>query len=204
MSYSPILGPVVALVAWSLVVCVWMLISRGREFRRLGVTFSKIPDGSRGVDLEGKADPNAQWKSHNYNHLMEQPTIFYAVAISLALMDFGGGLNLYLAWAYVAFRIAHSLMQATTNVVKWRFLLFIGGSIVLAALTIHALLALFFRHHVQLVQHQPARLVVERLVVLLHLRDDRLGLRDLVGRAVDVDGVRAVVRRDVRRADRRA
>ena len=98
MSYSPILVPVVALVAWTLVVMLWMLVSRMREFRRLGVTFTNIPAGARGADLEGKADPRAQWKSHNYNHLMEQPTIFYAIAITLALMDFGGGINYWLAW----------------------------------------------------------------------------------------------------------
>ena len=57
------------------------------------------------------ADDQAQWKSHNYNHLMEQPTIFYAIAITLALMDFGGGINYWLAWGYVGFRVVHSLVQ---------------------------------------------------------------------------------------------
>ena len=89
MEYSPILVPVVALVAWTLLVMLWMLVTRFTEFRRLGVTLGKIPPGSRGVDLEGRADPQAQWKSHKYNHLMEQPTIFSASAISLALMGFG-------------------------------------------------------------------------------------------------------------------
>ena len=64
----------------------WMLVARLREFRRLGVTLTNIPDGARGVDLEGKAEASAQWKSHNYNHLMEQPTIFYAIVLSLAMM----------------------------------------------------------------------------------------------------------------------
>jgi hypothetical protein len=69
---------------------------------------------------------------------MEQPTIFYAVALSLALMDFGGGINLYLAWGYVAFRILHSLVQATVNVVAWRFLFFLLASFCLLGLTVHA------------------------------------------------------------------
>jgi hypothetical protein len=67
MNYSPILAPVVALVAWSILICFWMLITRFAEFKRLGITPEKIPDGARGVDLEGKAAPAAQWKSHNYN-----------------------------------------------------------------------------------------------------------------------------------------
>ena len=138
MSYSPILLPVVALVAWTLLVMVWMLVARMVEFRRLGVTFGNIPDGSRGVDLDGKADPSAQWKSHNYNHLMEQPTIFYAIALVLALMDFGGGVNYWLAWGYVGLRVVHSLIQCTANTVRYRFMTFALASLCLLGLTVHA------------------------------------------------------------------
>jgi hypothetical protein len=138
MTYSPILIPVVALVAWTLLVMLWMLVSRMGEFKRMGVTFDNIPPGSRGVDLDGKAEASAQWKSHNYNHLMEQPTIFYAVAIALALMDFGGGINYWLAWGYVGFRILHSLIQCTVNIVRYRLAVFALASACLFGLTIHA------------------------------------------------------------------
>jgi hypothetical protein len=138
MNYSPILVPVVALVAWTLVILVWMAIARAREFRRLGITRATIPDGARGVDLDGKADPRAQWKSHNYNHLMEQPTIFYAIALALALMDFGGGINYWLAWGYVGFRVIHSLIQCTSNIVRYRLTAFALASLCLLGLTVHA------------------------------------------------------------------
>ena len=138
MHYSPILVPVVALVAWTLIVMLWMVVTRGAEFRRLGITATSIPDGARGVDLDGKADPRAQWKSHNYNHLMEQPTIFYAIALTLALMDFGGGINYWLAWAYVGLRILHSLIQCTVNVVRYRLTVFALASLCLLGLTVHA------------------------------------------------------------------
>ena len=137
-AYSPILAPVVALVAWTLIVMFWMLVSRFGEFRRLGITPTKIPDGARGVDLEGRAAPAAQWKSHNYNHLMEQPTIFYAVALSLAMMNFGGGINYWLAWGYVGLRIRHSLIQCTVNVVRFRLAVFALASLCLLGLTVHA------------------------------------------------------------------
>jgi hypothetical protein len=138
MSYSPILVPVVALVAWTLLVMIWMMIARMREFQRLGVTFTNIPAGARGVDLEGRADPHAQWKSHNYNHLMEQPTIFYAIALTLALMDMGSGINFWLAWGYVGLRVLHSLVQGTVNVVRYRLTLFSLASLCLLGLTVHA------------------------------------------------------------------
>jgi hypothetical protein len=138
MNYSPILVPVVALVAWTLIVCIWMMIARGGAFRRMGVTLSNIPQGARGADLDGRGEDKAQWKSHNYNHLMEQPTIFYAIAITLALMGMGGGINTWLAWGYVAFRILHSLVQATVNVVAYRLPIFLLATVCLVGLTVHA------------------------------------------------------------------
>jgi hypothetical protein len=141
MVYSPILAPVVALVAWSLAMMAWMYAVRFPAMRRKGISL-KGRVGSKGADLDGVVEPEVQWKAHNYNHLMEQPTLFYAIALTLALLHAGGHWNLYLAWAYVALRIAHSLVQATTNVVRWRFLLFALASLCLAALTLHAAMAL--------------------------------------------------------------
>jgi hypothetical protein len=138
MEYSPILIPVVALVAWSLVIMAWMAVTRFAEFKRLGITLGGIPRGARGANLEGQADERVMWKSHNYTHLMEQPTIFYAIALTLALMDMGEGINYWLAWGYVGLRIAHSLVQALLNIVAIRFTLFALASLCLLGLTVHA------------------------------------------------------------------
>jgi hypothetical protein len=137
MNYSPILAPVVALVAWTIVVMLWMIVARFAAMKRKGVSLDgKV--GSRGTSLDGVIDDSAQWKSHNYNHLMEQPTLFYAIALTLALMGFGDGINYWLAWGYVGFRVLHSIFQSTVNVVKYRFLLFVLSSLCLIGLTVHA------------------------------------------------------------------
>lgn len=130
MQYSPLLAPVVVLVAWTLVMLVWTAVKRapfmkGRE----------IPAGTRGADMP--PGPH-NWPAHNYAHLVEQPTLFYAIVFVLAFMQFDSSINVWLAWAYVALRIVHSLIQATVNVVKMRFLVFLLGTICLAALTVHA------------------------------------------------------------------
>ena len=137
MPYSPILGPIVALVAWTLAMTIWMYATRFPAMARKGISM-KGRVGSKGGDLDGVIEPQVQWKAHNLNHLMEQPTLFYAICLTLALMDFGGGINLYLAWAYVGFRIVHSLIQATVNVVRWRFLAHVAASLCLLGLTVHA------------------------------------------------------------------
>lgn len=137
--HSAILAPVVALVAWSLVVLVWMLATRLPALRAVGISISKIR-GSKPGGLDGILPDATQWKAHNYNHLMEQPTLFYAICLTLSLLGAGGGLNLQLAWAYVGLRVLHSLVQGTTNVIKYRMALFLLSTFVLMALTLHAAL----------------------------------------------------------------
>jgi hypothetical protein len=144
MPHSPLLGPIVALVAWTLIIQIWMYATRLPAMRRAGISF-KGRVGTRGGALEGKIADEVNWKAHNYNHLLEQPTIFYAIVIALILTGFDAAINVYLAWAYLGFRIAHSLVQVTINVVIYRFWLFIGGSLCLIALTTHAAIFLIHR-----------------------------------------------------------
>jgi hypothetical protein len=145
MPVSPLLGPVVALVAWTLVMFIWMYITRFAAMKRAGISL-KGRVGTRGGALEGVIPDQANWKAHNYNHLMEQPTIFYAIVLALALMHFDAPINVYLAWGYVVLRIVHSLIQATVNVVTWRFLVFILATLCLIGLTTHAALRLILAH----------------------------------------------------------
>jgi hypothetical protein len=141
---SPLLGPIVALVAWSLLMYIWMYVARMTAMKRAGISL-KGRRGTRGDALEGAIPDEANWKAHNYAHLMEQPTIFYAIVIALILMGFDHPINLYLAWSYVGLRVVHSLIQATVNVVAYRFLVFTLSSLCLIGLTTHA--AIFLIHH---------------------------------------------------------
>jgi hypothetical protein len=140
MHISPLLGPVVALVAWSIIMLFWMALARAPQLRG-----RRIPEGTRGADIEREQPGRANWPAHNYQHLMEQPTIFYAIVFALILMGFDPPINVYLAWAYVGLRVLHSVFQATINVVPVRFLLFLLSTLCLIALTIHAAIYLF--HH---------------------------------------------------------
>lgn len=145
MEPSPILAPVVALVAWTLVIMLWMFVTRFAAMRRQGISL-KGRVGTRTGALEGIIPDQVNWKAHNYTHLVEQPTLFYAICLTLALLDFGDGPNLILAWAYVGLRVVHSLVQVTVNIVLYRFILWALASLVLIALTFHA--ALEVCHHI--------------------------------------------------------
>jgi hypothetical protein len=146
MINSPILQPVVVLIAWSLVMLVWMVAVRMPAMKKAGIDVSKVVGGRPG-GLDGVVDEKAQWPAHNYIHLMEQPTLFYAVALTLAIAGWGAGWNATLAWAYVVLRIVHSLIQATYNKVSIRFTVFALSTLCLVALTLHAAMAVFGWHH---------------------------------------------------------
>ncbi|MCX8478130.1 MAG: MAPEG family protein [Sphingomonas sp.] len=139
--HSQILAPVVALVAWSLVMLVWMMATRMPALKKAGIDMSKARGGRPGI-LDGMVDERAQWPAHNYIHLMEQPTIFYAICFALALLGAGDGVNAWIACAYVGLRVLHSLVQATFNKVAVRFSLFVLSTVALAALTLHAALTI--------------------------------------------------------------
>lgn len=140
MADTAILIPAAALVVWSMVMAIWMLVHRMGLFRQYGLTVDKLPRGARGVDFVKVAPDVKDWVAHNYNHLMEQPTVFYAACVILAL----GGATRYdvgLAWFYVVLRIAHSLWQVRVNVVAIRGGLFLVSSLAMLVLSVRALLS---------------------------------------------------------------
>ncbi len=136
----------VALIAWSLVMLVWTVAARLPALKKAGIDLSKARGGRPG-GLDGVVADEAQWPAHNYIHLMEQPTLFYAVCSVLALSESGYGFNLLLAWVYVGLRVVHSLVQATNNIIRFRFALFALSSLMLVALTLHAALTVFGGFH---------------------------------------------------------
>jgi hypothetical protein len=136
--HSPILAPVVALVAWTMVMWIWMYATRIPAITRMKMRLD--PDAVRGEQM-AMLPPAVRWKADNYNHLFEQPTIFYAVAISLALMGQGAGFDLALAWTYVILRVVHSLVQALWNKIEVRFGVFFLSSLALIGLVVRAALS---------------------------------------------------------------
>jgi hypothetical protein len=135
------LQPVMVLVLWSLVIWMWMYATRIPAVRRAGMELD--PFLRRGEQM-AQLPAQVRWKADNYNNLMEQPTVFYATALVLAVLGDASTLSLVLAWSYVGIRIAHSLMQVLINKIIWRFALFFISSLVLIALAIRAAVMVFY------------------------------------------------------------
>lgn len=137
-----ILQPVVALAAWTMVMWAWMYATRIPAMVKANADNERLasdPD----YTIDKIVPPSVQWKAKNYNHLHEAPTVFYAVAIVLAITGQGDGLNATLGWTYVALRVIHSLVQAIANKIVLRFGIFVLSSLVLLALIVHAAMAVF-------------------------------------------------------------
>jgi hypothetical protein len=138
--HSALLAPVIALVLWTFVMCAWLYATRIPAIRRHNVVY----DPRRPSDeFHAQLPAEVRWKADNYGNLMEQPTVFYAVALTLAILGADDGLNTGLAWLYVILRIVHSLVQATVNVVIYRFAVFMAATIVLLVMSIRAALLVF-------------------------------------------------------------
>jgi hypothetical protein len=144
--HAEILKPVVVLAAWTMIMWAWLYATRLPAMKRAKIdAINMVGSTGKGLrdTLVDSGEERASWVADNYNHLHEAPTVFYAVALSLAIMGAGDGLNATIAWAYVALRIAHSLFQALVNRVVVRFAIFMLSSLCLVALCLHAVMTAF-------------------------------------------------------------
>ncbi|KAL2847531.1 membrane-associated, eicosanoid/glutathione metabolism protein [Aspergillus pseudoustus] len=135
-----LLRPVIALNGWTFLMEAWMYATRLPVFMRLKIS----DDNTRTrAEIDRLTPAPVRWKADNYNHLFEQPTQFYAIALALAIARRATGegdnaADVKLAWAYVGLRVLHSLVHASSNNIPRRFAVFVLSSGVLAALGVRA------------------------------------------------------------------
>ncbi|MDX2276314.1 MAG: MAPEG family protein [Hyphomonadaceae bacterium] len=128
------LAPVVALIIWSMVILIWLYLTRIPAMSKAKLK----PDGKLTRNDMDNLPGTAPNVASNYNHLMEQPTIFYATCLVLQFLGLTDANLIGWAWAYVALRVLHSLVQNTVNIIMLRFSIFVVSSIVLGVLVYHA------------------------------------------------------------------
>ena len=130
------IAPVLALIGWTFVMWFWMYATRIPAIQRARIDMAELSRTGGKLELP----PEVSRVADNYNHLHEQPTIFYALALAAQLAGAADAANVGVAWAYVATRIAHSLVQATRNVIPVRFAIFSLGSVLLMILLVRTAL----------------------------------------------------------------
>jgi hypothetical protein len=134
------LSPVLVLIAWTLVMWLWLYATRLPAMKRAGID---PQEAAHPGTYAHRMPEYARSAAENYNHLHEQPTIFYALMFFVALTGGATSATLNLAWMYVGSRVVHSLVQATVNKVVVRFTVFAFGSLVLVCITVRELIRIF-------------------------------------------------------------
>ena len=142
---AQMLAPAAVLIAWTLIMLFWMVATRLPAMKAMGGGVGTAKPGGRGRDLEGRLPDKVNWKAHNHDHLMEQPTIFYPAVIILAIMGATTG-DIVAAWIYVGLRIVHSVYQSTVNMVKVRLVIFTFATLALVYLAVRAVIATLFHN----------------------------------------------------------
>jgi hypothetical protein len=131
------LTPVLVLVTWTLIMWIWMYATRIPAMNKAGVD---PQDAAHPGTWSHRIPSSVRAVADNYNHLHEQPTIFYALMFFTALTGGGDATALRLAWAYVILRVLHSLVQATFNRVIVRFSIFSLATLTLMIMVVRQLL----------------------------------------------------------------
>lgn len=140
---AKMLAPAAVLIVWTTLVMLWMTATRFAALSKAGIDLSKSKPGGRGGSLDGVLPDKTMWKSHNYTHLLEQPTIFYPAVVIIAVMGASAS-DVLLAWAYVGLRIVHSFWQAMVNRLPVRIALFFVSSVILIVLACRAAMLTLF------------------------------------------------------------
>lgn len=134
-----LLLPMYVLLAWSMVMWAWMFLTRVPAIMKMRMRLD--PNSTRGSQMN-ELPAQVRWKADNYNHLMEQPTLFYAAVIGICVLGRFSNIDIILAWSYVLLRIVHSLIQALINNIMWRFSVFMLSSFVLLVMIVRTLVLL--------------------------------------------------------------
>ncbi|HEV2562780.1 MAG TPA: MAPEG family protein [Rhizomicrobium sp.] len=135
---NSMLTPVLALIVLTLIVWIWMYLTRIPAMQKARID----PQNAQHPGSLDALPSSVRRVADNYNHLMEQPTIFYALVFYILLAGHADQLHIWLAWAYVALRVVHTLIQCTVNIVMLRFSVFTLSTIVLMAMAVRELLML--------------------------------------------------------------
>ncbi|VAV96536.1 hypothetical protein MNBD_ALPHA06-2318 [hydrothermal vent metagenome] len=139
MQNVQILTPVIVLAGWTMIILIWLYAKRIPAMSKAKIK----PDDSLDQDLSNALPLAARQVAANYNHLLEQPPLFYAVCLAIAFMGHVDAVAIYAAWAYVILRILHSLVQCIYHTVMHRWALFMLSSLSLGVLVVNELIKLF-------------------------------------------------------------
>ncbi len=126
-----ILHPMFGMIALSGAIAALLFASRAPIILK---SWGKLQHAKHSDALRPNLPPLLMYITDNYNHIFEQPTLFYAVVVYIYLMQHTDDTHIALAWCYVSLRLLHSVIQLTSNNVSWRASAFGVSTVVLVCM----------------------------------------------------------------------
>ena len=121
MSQNAIFAPVFATLLLTFVVWVYMYVRRIRFIEANDLTPEQLSLPGALAEL---SPPEVSNPSDNFKNLFEIPVLFYVLSIYLFVSNQVDVLYVAAAWIFVVFRILHSAVHCTVNIVMLRFYLY--------------------------------------------------------------------------------
>ena len=135
MDQSPIFGPLFATMLLTVAVWVYMYARRIPFINASGKTPQEL--AVPGV-LDSISPPAVVWPSDNLKNLFEMPVLFYALVLYLyATQQVDGGYTAA-GWIFFVFRLLHSAVHCTINIVMVRFYLYLASTLALFYMLLRA------------------------------------------------------------------
>ena len=134
MNQSALFGPFFAMMILTLIVWLYMYARRitflnGQDIEPNALTPARLAE----ISPPAVANP-----SDNLKNLFELPVIFYALVLFLELRGEADGSHVAAAWTFVFFRVLHSAVHCTINIVMLRFALYAVSSLALWFMVLRA------------------------------------------------------------------
>jgi hypothetical protein len=134
MKADAIFQPMLTLMGLTLVVWVYLYARRIPFITRNRLT----PDQLTPAELARLSPPAVSNPSDNLKNLFELPTVFYALALYLYAVGQVDEAYVALAWVFVGFRVLHSAVHCTVNIVLLRFWLYAISAVALWSMVVRA------------------------------------------------------------------
>ena len=138
MNNAEILAPMLGMMVLTAVVWVVLYARRLPAMRKAGVPAQEYTTPDKGAALLPEA---VSYPANNFRNLFELPVLFYALCLYLYVTGTAGHADVVAAWVFVAFRVVHSAIHCTVNIVVARFATYCLAALALWFMLARAVLA---------------------------------------------------------------
>lgn len=140
MTGNEIFGPFIGMLLLTFVVWTVMYVRRIAFLKANNIDAQRLTTPEKGLQI---IPEEVSYPANNLRNLFEIPVAFYALCLYLYVTAQVDATYVLAAWAFLGFRVVHSLIHCTINIVMLRFLAYMAGALALWFMLARAALQYF-------------------------------------------------------------